>query len=752
MFFTPELLERRDSGFGLLWLAATLGPKSTFKKLPRRDVMTADISQLCDLISEPAEPLALRLSSNLMVGVARVYKVKQEIFMTDVTTCFNALKRVVLELKTATDAQLEMAHPQLKESAVTLVTDGKGAMVFADFDDLVANWDEYLNLESNGRKGSDDEEDDFDPKSKEHGKQKPKAKPPSAAEHPRADLYTLQEHHDHLLSTSFDLSFNGSGLPNGLEPSSSQVEGAFGNDSFFVQGDDLDLGGAGDDLARELGEGWGASPAKDLQLDNAFMDIDPPFDLGFEAGGAFIDANADFGFVAPFSPAGANFGLGDLRTPLRPGSARTPIRASSAKRKAPFDAQKENSVPRSKAGTPRAMTPTTEFTRLLLSQETPQPLTDTTALHQNQDIVAPTKKVKGVKRTRLLLDARTELTDDELKNARAQYLQGQVDLKHEQDLKKAEQASGKIIDEFLWGVPRGIQAPELAEFWQENFRVQVEARTGALHIHPPDEQAPKRRKIRAAGKVNDEMQPDFPGPENLNDMNWEYDGGMQFDAPMLGGELDPDVGRLRSSEEPGQGRNASRPPSVFGDNFGFDAGLLQDPPAGSQRSSLFPWDNAGPSSSNGGGFGPLPGSDMISIDKADIRIRGTPLSKRGGSLVPSQLGSLSPALVPRSSQFFGEDYVFDVDPQVSQNVQNVDTQNADTQQSDMNVITLERNSLNFLEYTRMQLQTLPVGAAGLAFDTIVPKASSTRHVAAAAFYHCLGECTTHQHGLSPFCS
>ena len=52
-------------------LAATLGARSSFKKLPKRDVMGADIIQLCGLITEPVEPLALRLSSNLMVGVAR---------------------------------------------------------------------------------------------------------------------------------------------------------------------------------------------------------------------------------------------------------------------------------------------------------------------------------------------------------------------------------------------------------------------------------------------------------------------------------------------------------------------------------------------------------------------------------------------------------------------------------------------------------------------------------------------------------
>ena len=55
----------------LFRLAATLGAKSSLKKLNKRSVMTADITGLCDLIAEPSEPLALRLSSNLMVGAAR---------------------------------------------------------------------------------------------------------------------------------------------------------------------------------------------------------------------------------------------------------------------------------------------------------------------------------------------------------------------------------------------------------------------------------------------------------------------------------------------------------------------------------------------------------------------------------------------------------------------------------------------------------------------------------------------------------
>lgn len=38
----------------------------------------------------------------------------------------------------------------------------------------------------------------------------------------------------------------------------------------------------------------------------------------------------------------------------------------------------------------------------------------------------------------------------------------------------------------------------------------------------------------------------------------------------------------------------------------------------------------------------------------------------------------------------------------------------------------------------MQYQSLPSSAKYLSFDNVVPKTTSTRHVAAAAFYHCLG--------------
>ena len=42
----------------------------------------------------------------------------------------------------------------------------------------------------------------------------------------------------------------------------------------------------------------------------------------------------------------------------------------------------------------------------------------------------------------------------------------------------------------------------------------------------------------------------------------------------------------------------------------------------------------------------------------------------------------------------------------------------------------------------MQLQTIHRPQDGLAFNNVAPRETSTRHVAAAAFYHCLGELQT----------
>ncbi|KAJ7634292.1 Rec8 like protein-domain-containing protein [Mycena polygramma] len=663
MFFSPELLAKRDSGFGLLWLAATLGSKSTFKKLPKRSVLTADISQLCDLIATPSEPLALRLSSNLMIGVARpiLFLVKQEIFMTDVSNCVASLKKVVQEMQSLTTGEgLQMAQPAARPSAVTLAKD-PGAAYLIDFDALVAVRCVAVTYSCLDQIKPEEVEsdDEFDPKSKSK-KLTRKTKVPQPAEDPRADMYTLKEHHDHLLSNSFDLSSNGA------DPaSSSQMGGGFALDDIFLDAPDgLDIGeGLGDDLAKELGEGWGIFPndISDMQLDElANNDADILMDV--DGVGAAFDAGAAFD--------------GEPEEMLRRSESALP--STPRKRKASLFSMltsfAENIPPSTLRRTNAALSPATSFSRLLLSQDAePQlPLLDVTADDQNQT----NRGAKKIKKTRLLLDARTELTDDELKVSRAQYLKGQAILRRGLDQKRAEKDGGKMIEDLVWAVPRGVQAESLVEFWQENFKVQVEARTGTLVIHPVDEPPPKRRKIRDMADIDDV-------PQDLgNDMREEL-----FDNDFNMQDVDLNAGF--QGEEPGQGRNVSRPPSVLGGNFD----IAPPPPSGSQRSSLFPWDNAGGGSSSAG-FAPM-GSDRISVDRADIGMRRSSLSRRDSSLVPSQNGSIvdglqfSPGLA-KSSQALGEDYAFDVENQPNQSA-------VDSQRSDMNLITLERNSFNFLE-------------------------------------------------------
>jgi hypothetical protein len=117
-------------------------------------------------------------------------------------------------------------------------------------------------------KGADegDVDNDFNPKAKQ-GKKTTRRKPWNnpQAEIVRAEMHTLTEHHEHLLTASFDLSYLGSG--GGSEPFSSKVHAdfAFGDDFLNPPSDgSLDLEGLGDELEKELG--WGQSPSGNMGL------------------------------------------------------------------------------------------------------------------------------------------------------------------------------------------------------------------------------------------------------------------------------------------------------------------------------------------------------------------------------------------------------------------------------------------------------------------------------------------------------
>ena len=65
----------------IIRLAATLGSKSSLKRLQKRDILSVDVPEACTFLSNPPdEPLALRLSSNLMYGVTRVFSQQYTFF------------------------------------------------------------------------------------------------------------------------------------------------------------------------------------------------------------------------------------------------------------------------------------------------------------------------------------------------------------------------------------------------------------------------------------------------------------------------------------------------------------------------------------------------------------------------------------------------------------------------------------------------------------------------------------------------
>lgn len=117
--------------------------------------------------------------------------------------------------------------------------------------------------------------------------------------------------------------------------------------------------------------------------------------------------------------------------------------------------------------------------------------------------------------------------------------------------------------------------------------------------------------------------------------------------------------RMRSSEEPGQARRGSRPPSALGSHFDFDLRPTQDVSA-SQRSTFFPWDHAGPSSSVAGAPFDFDGSDVFSALRP-VSKRGNSVGSRRESLMLPGGGTVPPSpadLGPRNSLVGGEDFQF----------------------------------------------------------------------------------------------
>lgn len=101
MFYSHEVLTSRKYGVATVWLVATLGQKSALKKVSRKAILDVDVAKACETIVAPDAPLALRLQSNLLFGLTRVYAQQCGYVLTDAETARNNMRQVVRLMKQA---------------------------------------------------------------------------------------------------------------------------------------------------------------------------------------------------------------------------------------------------------------------------------------------------------------------------------------------------------------------------------------------------------------------------------------------------------------------------------------------------------------------------------------------------------------------------------------------------------------------------------------------------------------------------
>ncbi|KAJ3370978.1 hypothetical protein GGF31_003708 [Allomyces arbusculus] len=117
MFYKVDVLTRKRNGFGVIWLAGTLGPKA--KRLSKKEIISVQIPEACDHVMHPPEPLALRLSSSLLVGVSRIYGQQYTIHYNEVNHLIMRIRQALATSKTQQQF-VDLIQPRADMDAITL--------------------------------------------------------------------------------------------------------------------------------------------------------------------------------------------------------------------------------------------------------------------------------------------------------------------------------------------------------------------------------------------------------------------------------------------------------------------------------------------------------------------------------------------------------------------------------------------------------------------------------------------------------
>ncbi|KAK8240208.1 Rad21/Rec8 N terminal domain-containing protein [Phyllosticta capitalensis] len=113
MFYSHEVLTSRKHGVATVWLVATLGSRSSLKKVNRKAILDVNVPKACETILMPEAPMALRLQSNLLYGVTRVYLQQCTYILADCQNAHNSIRATLNVVKAAVlDPEAGRARPE----------------------------------------------------------------------------------------------------------------------------------------------------------------------------------------------------------------------------------------------------------------------------------------------------------------------------------------------------------------------------------------------------------------------------------------------------------------------------------------------------------------------------------------------------------------------------------------------------------------------------------------------------------------
>ncbi|KAF3901614.1 hypothetical protein ABW21_db0205391 [Orbilia brochopaga] len=121
MFYDHRILTQRKYGVATIWLVATIGPKSSLsKKIHKKEILEVNLAKACRTIVQSENPLALRLQSNLLFGVSRVFSEQYSYLFTDVSNAHLKINRDIAQLDTE---KIDLVVSRIRPEALILQDD-----------------------------------------------------------------------------------------------------------------------------------------------------------------------------------------------------------------------------------------------------------------------------------------------------------------------------------------------------------------------------------------------------------------------------------------------------------------------------------------------------------------------------------------------------------------------------------------------------------------------------------------------------